>query len=68
MNNRRIIIVMAIAVCLLTALACSVSPAIPKTTGKIGFVAEKTTIELWVDSTTITKGQCTVVHWRTWHA
>ena len=54
MNNRRIIIVMAIAVCILTALACSVSPAVPKTTGKMEFVAEKTTIE---------QGDCVNIFW-----
>ena len=45
---------MAIAVCLLTALACSVSPAVPKTTGKMEFVAEKTTIE---------QGDCVNIFW-----
>lgn len=54
MNTRRVLIVLAIASLLMAALACSVSPSISKTTGKMEFTAKKTTIE---------QGGCVNIFW-----
>jgi hypothetical protein len=65
MTIRRILIVMTIATSITTTLACSVTRTVSEAPEKMEIAAEKITLELWADNTTITKGQCTVVHWRT---